>query len=134
MIASSNLLIEHMARLPSQEAFLAAASHLKKRAAQLCAALLSKANHPSATSEERKGLRDLDDSSKIRSNNLFVLQSRKIFLFTQRTTSVQTGYGVTSSPVQNIFTTCLSSNHSNAESSWALNLLPVESNTSVSQC
>ena len=86
-----------MARLASQEAFLAAASHLEKKAAQVCAALLSKADHPPVTSEERKGLRDLDDSSKIKSNILFVSQSLKIFLFTvaHRTTSVQTGFGVT---------------------------------------
>jgi len=67
VIASSNLVIEDMAKLSSQEAFLVAISHLKSKMAALCCALLAKPTPIALTSEDRKGLRDISESSKISS-------------------------------------------------------------------
>ena len=67
MIASSNLLIEDMAKLSSQEAFLAAISHLKAKMTELCCVLLQRPTPIDLTAEDRKGMRDVSDSSKISS-------------------------------------------------------------------
>nr|CAB3262899.1 uncharacterized protein LOC100184888 [Phallusia mammillata] len=65
VVASGNHLIEDVARLPSQEGFLASVSSLQTQVANVNLSLRSKCNHPELTSKARKGLRDFTDQDLI---------------------------------------------------------------------